>query len=129
MKGIANLLNFIKTGLKLSARVIIHKKAPKHLSLVLNSLYREGYIQSYKYDKNKNTFVIFLRYTRQGKTTLKHVRIFSQKESLLTVFKLKHLWLFSRGTGGLFISTKRGVLSHREALNQGVGGQALFYIS
>lgn len=92
-------------------------------------LFDEGYIKAFEeiQDDNQGIIRITLKYTEKGKKVisgLKRIskpglRIYASKDELPRVLN---------GLGIALISTSKGVMTDKEARNQGVGGEVLAYI-
>ena len=92
-------------------------------------LFNEGYIKSYEIINNDNqgTIRITLKYDEKGKKViagLKRIskpglRIYAAKEELPKVLN---------GLGIALISTSKGVMTDKQARQEGVGGEVLAYV-
>jgi small subunit ribosomal protein S8 len=87
---------------------------------VLHILYREGLIRGYTYNKYKTT--IYIKFT--GSTTkpvIKHIQAISTSGKPIYV-TVKALAKLAHANEVFIISTQKGILTLKEALQQKVGG-------
>ena len=122
------LINFLlklKNASQLKKEFVIIKYT-KSCEIILKDLYIEGFVQSYKIIKNKNQFYFFiiLRFF-QNKSTLKTIKIVSNKKSALSLLDLISL---KNKNSILFLSTNKGLLTTLNCKKYKAGGNPLFYI-
>ncbi len=86
---------------------------------VLELAKREGYIASYKTEGNHVEIAFQLHECKTIKPRF-HVTVEE-------IEKYMRRYLPSRHLGMLVISTSKGLLTHREALDQGIGGSLIAY--
>lgn len=95
---------------------------------ILDILKRENYIDNYKLieDKKQGILRIYLKYTgnKSAIRTIKRVsrpglRIYVKRDKVPSVL---------RGRGIAIISTSKGILTNKEAKEQGVGGEVIGYV-
>ncbi len=122
---LGDLLTRIRNGQ--SARLsAISSPSSKHRISVLELLKREGYIRDFsvtKKDNGANELSVELKYA-EGQPAIKEIsrvsrpgrRVYSKVTEVPRVYN---------GLGISILSTPRGVLSDREALEQNVGGELL----
>ena len=111
---------------KLSIIKIRHSK--KSLE-ILSILLKEGYIRGYFLGTDKDSKIIFilLKYIDDYNfLTLKNVSLVKQRE-YLCIKRLKSLSIPFNNL--LILSTKKGILSHVDAINLNVGGFVVLSIS
>lgn len=120
----------IKNGYRSNLKNILAIKSKKNL-LILNVLYLEGFIKGYNIDLvDSKKINILLKYTLEGKSSLKDIKIISKSGSRIYV-KVDDLWqlILSEGLGCFILSTSsRGVITLKEALKYKVGGELLCYV-
>jgi len=90
--------------------------------LILELLYSQGIIQSYKLDKKISKIYVVLRYY-QNKSVLQYLKIFSNFSQHLT---LKELSRFFNKKFVLFLSTNKGLLTSLNCKKYHVSGKLLF---
>ena len=96
---------------------------------IADILFKEGYIKSYEEisDDAQGMIRITLKYDEKGKKVisgLKRIskpglRVYASKDELPTVLN---------GLGIALISTSKGIMTDKEARNNGIGGEVLAYI-
>ena len=96
---------------------------------IANILFEEGYIKSVEEIKNDNqgTIRITLKYDEKGNRVisgLKRIskpglRVYAEKENLPKVLN---------GLGVAIVTTSKGIMTDKEARQQGVGGEVLAYV-
>jgi small subunit ribosomal protein S8 len=96
---------------------------------VLDVLKKEGFILDYKVEPindYKYDFVVYLKYYK-GKSVINDIvkiskpgrRIYASYDNIPLVFK---------GIGATIVSTSKGVMSHKQAYKEKVGGEVIAYI-
>jgi ribosomal protein S8 len=96
---------------------------------ILSILLKEGYIRGYFLGTDKNHKIIFilLKYVDDSNfLELKSVNLVKQRE-YLSIKRLKNLSISFKNL--LILSTKKGILSHIDAISLNVGGFIVFNIS
>ncbi len=102
--------------------------ASKMLKSILEILKKEDYIDNFKLieDKKQGILRIYLKYLA-GKSAIRHLERVSRPGLRLYV-KHKKVPLVLRGRGLAIISTPKGIITDREAREQGLGGEVIAYI-
>jgi small subunit ribosomal protein S8 len=92
-------------------------------------LLENNYIRTVDYieDEIQGILRIRLRYTPEGKSVIKGIRRLS-KPGLRTFMGKKELHKGSRKLGTVVLSTSSGLMTDKDAVTRGVGGEALFRI-
>lgn len=122
---LADLLTRIRNGqaARLSA---VTSPASKLRSNVLDVLKREGYIRDYSMSKaedGKNELTVELKYS-EGQPAIREIaRVSSPGRRVYS--KIKQVPRVYNGLGITILSTPRGVMSDKEALEANVGGELL----
>lgn len=107
-----NLIASIKNGLLAKKAYIYFKKTPS-CEAILNILWNEGFILSYKMlSTEPNTLKIFLKYQNK-KPALSSIKVIS-KPSLRIYYSIKQLWKLDSTKGIILLSTNRGIMSLNE---------------
>jgi len=122
---LGDLLTRIRNGqtARLSA---VSSPASKHRIDVLEVLKREGYIRDYsvtKKDSGADEVSVELKYA-EGQPVIKEIARIS-KPGRRVYSKVTEVPRFYNGLGISILSTPRGVLSDKEALEANVGGELL----
>ena len=122
---LGDLLTRIRNGQ--SARLsAVSSPASKHRISVLEVLKREGFIRDYSIIKNDNgsaELSVELKYS-EGQPVIKEISRIS-KPGRRVYSKVTEVPRFYNGLGISILSTPRGVLSDKEALEANVGGELL----
>jgi len=102
--------------------------ASRTLKSILEILKKEDYIDNFKFieDKRQGILRIYLKYLA-GKSAIRNLKRVS-RSSLRLYVKHKKVPVVLRGRGLAIISTSKGILTDREAREQGLGGEVLAYI-
>jgi small subunit ribosomal protein S8 len=92
-------------------------------------LLENNFIRSVDYieDEIQGILRIRLRYTPEGKSVIKGIQRIS-RPGLRSFMGKKELMRGSRKLGTVVLSTSSGLMTDRDAITQGVGGEALFRI-
>ena len=122
---LGDLLTRIRNGQ--SARLsAVSSPASKHRISVLEVLKREGYIRDYSVSKKDNgasDLTVELKYS-EGQPVIKEISRIS-RPGRRVYSKVTEVPRFYNGLGISILSTPRGVLSDKEALEANVGGELL----
>ncbi|QCI26120.1 30S ribosomal protein S8 [Buchnera aphidicola] len=96
---------------------------------IANVLKKEGYIVDYivKKKKNKSMLNIFLKYFN-GKSVIDVIKRIS-KPSVRVYKKKKNLPVVMDGLGIAILSTSKGVISNKQAIKIGIGGEVICIVS
>lgn len=92
-------------------------------------LKREGYIEDFKYEKNKNgdKLTLTLKYGEKKERVITGLKRIS-KSGLRVYAKVDEIPRVLNGLGIAIISTSEGLMTDKEARNKGLGGEVLAYI-
>ncbi|MGX7108759.1 30S ribosomal protein S8 [Facklamia miroungae] len=92
-------------------------------------LKREGFIKNFEIteDNKQNEITIFLKYGRNQEKVITGIKRIS-KPGLRIYAKSEDIPKVLNGLGIAIISTSNGVVTDKEARQQGVGGEVLAYI-
>ncbi|RVW04399.1 30S ribosomal protein S8 [Rhodococcus spongiicola] len=103
-----------------------HSKIKSNIAEILK---REGYIADYRSEDAEvgKTLIVDLKYGPSRERSLAGVRRVS-KPGLRVYAKSTNLPKVLGGLGVAIISTSSGLLTDRQAANQGVGGEVLAYV-
>ena len=126
--SIADFLTRIRNGAKAKhRRVDIPSSAMK--IRIAEALKRMNYLRSFDFveDGKQGILVVKLRYTPDSKSVISGLERIS-KPGLRIYYDKDKLAAGSRRMGTIVLSTSRGVMTDKEALEAGVGGEALFRV-
>lgn len=129
MKKISNLVSQLQNGQR-SNLFEIEVENNSFILSVLNCLFEEGYIRGYQYDFNNMKKVkVLLKYDTKGFPVIKYIKILS-KSSHVKYLNVKLLSQINDKyfPGDVILTTSKGILTHKKALQQNVGGQMLIKI-
>ncbi|MCX8194183.1 MAG: 30S ribosomal protein S8 [Candidatus Pacearchaeota archaeon] len=114
-----DLVNCKKAGKKETAAVPVSK-----LMLdVLKIMKENGYIQDYRVEEEKFKKVI-IKIGKLNKCKAIKPRFFVQKDEFEKYIKR---FLPARNLGILIVSTNKGLMTHKEAIEKGIGGSLIAY--
>lgn len=96
---------------------------------IADILFKEGYIKSFEEIDNENQGIIriVLKYDESGKKVIAGLKRIS-KPGLRVYAAKDELPKVLNGLGIALISTSKGIMTDRQARNEGVGGEVLAYI-
>ncbi|MCX7991779.1 MAG: 30S ribosomal protein S8 [Proteobacteria bacterium] len=125
MDVIADMLTIIRNGCKARKNEVVvpHSKLKEN---ILEVMKREGFIPSYEVVKigNHNYLKIFLGYDNKRKPIINNIvriskpgrRIYTEKDEIVPV---------RRGLGVSILSTSKGLMTDKEAIEKNVGGEVI----
>lgn len=90
---------------------------------ILNVLQQEGYIEAYKHMEEARTIKIALKYYKKLPVISKITRI--SKPSRRVYVKAKNIKTVRNGLGIAIISTPKGLMTDRTAIDNNLGGELL----
>lgn len=125
-----NMLNNIKNGQKSKKAFILQKKTSSQI-LMLNELWKEGFILGYKIinlKKKLQYLKIFLKYYSSKNLPVINSIITFTKPGKKAYCSVKNLWKLNSHIGVIFVSTNKGILKSNECKRLGVGGELLCLI-
>lgn len=113
-----------------TAKKIVCEVASSNIKLrIVKLLKLEGYILNYKLitDNKQNVIKIALRYRDDGRGVINEIERIS-KCSLRRYTSYKDLGKWNGGIGRVILSTPKGIMTDKLALENKVGGELLFKI-
>jgi len=127
---IADYLTRIRNAIRANHRIvdIPSSKIKKEITKIL---YDKGYIQSYKFEDDKNIqglIRIALKYNPLTKASAIVSLERASKPGLRKYAKASELPRVINGLGVAIISTSKGLLTDKEARDQHIGGEVLCYV-
>ncbi|MBW3468839.1 30S ribosomal protein S8 [Arthrospiribacter ruber] len=126
---IADYLTRLRNAIKASHR-IVEIPASNIKKEITKVLHDKGYIQNYKFDENgpQGTIKIALKYNPSTKQNAIVSLSRISKPGLRKYVKHEELPRVINGLGIAIISTSKGIMTDKEARNEGVGGEVLCYV-
>ncbi len=102
--------------------------ASKMNSAIVEIFKREGYVENIKHidDKKQGILRIYLKYKNKKSAIIGLKRV--SKPSLRVYVEHDKIPRVLRGRGLAIVSTSKGILTDKEARQQGVGGEVVGYI-
>ena len=119
-----NLVSNLNICLKKN-KVVLLEKESKFVKKLLDAFWNAKIIVGYQI-LNQGFIKIFLKYKYWGKPLIKKISIISKpgKRVYKRIYELKKI----QGNSLLFLNTSKGILSHKVALYNKIGGEALVKI-
>ncbi|NVJ87734.1 MAG: 30S ribosomal protein S8 [Algoriphagus sp.] len=126
---IADYLTRLRNAIKASHR-IVEIPASNIKKEITKVLHDKGYIQNYKFEDNgpQGTIKIALKYNPVTKQNAIVSLTRVSKPGLRKYAKHDELPRVINGLGVAIISTSKGVMTDKEARNEGIGGEVLCYV-
>lgn len=122
------MVTSIKNGQMAKKNVIITPKKNSCESF-LKILWDEGFISGYRISlQNHNSLEIFLKYTKNGKPTIKTLNFLS-KPSKKVYYSSKQIWKLDSSKMFIIFSTNRGLKSLGECKKDKIGGELFLIIN
>jgi small subunit ribosomal protein S8 len=126
MSMIANALSNILNHERRGKEICIIKPTSNLLKEVLRIMKEKGYVGDYEYIDNKRGGIIKLKLVGKiNKAGEIRPRFFCKKHEFE---KYEKRYLPARGFGILIVSTSKGVMTHEEAKQAGIGGRLIAYV-
>ena len=122
--NMSNLISALNNSIKANKTSILYPASNQILQF-LEVLNQHRFINGYTRLSHKQVKIYF-GYSLQGSPVLKLKAI--SKPSTPVYLKCKDLWKFDKNLSILILTTSKGIISHKQALIQGIGGQVLAYI-
>jgi small subunit ribosomal protein S8 len=119
---IADALNMIKNAKKAGKENIEIKKISNLLIEILKIMKQKNAIKKYKINLKEKSVEITLGDVSECKAIKPRFTV--QKDK---IEKYERRYLPARGIGTLVISTNKGLITHEEALTEGIGGCLIAY--
>ena len=109
---------------------IVDIPASKLKKRMTEILYNQGYILKYKFedDSKQGVIKIALKYDPQTKAPAIHTLERISRPGLRVYARKTEIPRVLGGLGIVVLSTSEGVMSGRQALRQGLGGEVLAYV-
>lgn len=122
------MVTSIKNG-QMAKKNVILTPQKNNCESFLKILWDEGLISGYRiFFHNYNSLEIFLKYTKNGKPTIKTLNFLS-KPSQKVYYSSKQIWKLDSSRMFLIFSTNLGLKSLNECKKHKIGGELLFIIN
>lgn len=126
MDPLANALNHISNCEGVGKSVAYVKPASKLIGRVLNVMQDHGYIGNFEYIEDGRAGIYKIELIGQiNKCGAVKPRYAVKKQDFE---KFEKRYLPAKGFGLLIVSTPKGLMTHDEAKNQGLGGRLISYV-
>ena len=124
---IADVFTIIRNAI-LIKRDAVDVPASSNIKEIMGILKKNEYIDNFKLieDKKQGLVRVYLKYVA-GKSAIRNIRRVS-KPGLRVYVKGKKVPSVLRGRGIAIVSTSKGVITDKEAREQGVGGEVIGYV-
>jgi small subunit ribosomal protein S8 len=122
---IADLLTRIRNA-QMAGHPSVILPASKMKVRVLQVFLNEGYISRFENfeEDNRQMIKVYLKYSKHGEPVFKELKRLSKSGQRVYVAK-NDIPVYKGGLGTVLISTSEGVLTGREAIEKGVGGELI----
>lgn len=122
MDIIADALNQIKNAKNARKDKIVIRKSSKFLLKIFDIMEQKKYINSYKYNPESHSVEVSIGDVSECKAI--KPRHYVNKDEVLKYVKR---YLPARDYGVIVISTNKGLMTHEEVLEKGLGGSLIAY--
>jgi small subunit ribosomal protein S8 len=125
---IADQLTVIRNAIQVGKKDVIVKRSGT-LEGIIEIAKREGFIENYKVieDNKQGKIKVYLKYLDDGTPVMENLKKIS-KSGRRTYISAKDVASVMGGVGMAIYSTSKGLLTDKEAREQGVGGELLCQI-
>ena len=125
---IADLLTRIRNANQMRYNEVVIPSSNMKLEIV-KILEREGFITSYKIEKNEvqDNIIVTLKYGKNKERVISGLKRIS-KPGLRVYAKAEEIPTVLNGLGIAIVSTSKGVMTGKEARKENLGGEVLAYI-
>jgi len=127
---IADYLTRIRNAIKANHR-IVEIPASNLKKGITKILFEKGYILNYKFEDNDKSGIIKIALKYHPSTKIPAINSIQRvsRPGLRRYCNHNELPRVMNGLGIAIISTSRGLITDKEARNQGVGGEVICYVS
>ena len=125
---IADQLTVIRNAIRVSKKTVIIKRSSV-LESIISIAKREGFIEDYKVieDNKQGLIKVYLKYLDDGTSVIEDLKRISTP-GLKQYVPAKKIRSVMGGVGMAIYSTSKGMLTDKEAIEQGVGGELICQI-
>lgn len=126
-----NVISNLKNSSFQKSSLVVNK-SNVYSNKILRVLRKFGYILSFKTYRNKNNVLmteVFIKYSSNGKTSIKSVFFLTKPAKSLWVSYnelLKAQSILEHGV--LFVENNFGIIPHKESIAKKIGGRLLFVV-
>lgn len=126
--SIADLLTRIRNANQMRYNEVVIPSSKMKLEIV-KILEREGFIASYKLEKNEvqDNIIVTLKYGKNKERVISGLKRIS-KPGLRVYAKAEEIPTVLNGLGIAIVSTSKGVMTGKEARKENLGGEVLAYV-
>ncbi|MCW1300910.1 MAG: 30S ribosomal protein S8 [Candidatus Nanoarchaeia archaeon] len=126
MDPLADLLNEIKIADRIGKREVEFKPASKLIQSILTIMKEHKYIEDFEVINDERGGVVKVKLRgRINNCNVIKPRYFCKLDEFE---KYEKRYLLSRDFGILIVSTSKGIMTHREAKEKGIGGVLVAYV-
>ncbi len=124
---IADVFTIMRNAIILK-RDVVDLPASNNIKSIVNILKDNEYIDNFKLieDKKQGVIRVYLKYSA-GKSAIRNLKRIS-KPGLRVYVPSKKLPSVLRGKGLAIVSTSKGVITDKQAREQGIGGEVVGYV-
>ena len=119
---IADALNMIRNAKKAKKEIVEVKRISKLLIEVLKIMKQEGAVKKYKIDSEDKSLTVTLGEVNDCKSIKPRFTCSADQ-----IEKYRRRYLPARDVGTLIISTNKGLMTNKEAQEEGIGGCLIAY--
>ena len=125
---IADMITRIRNAIRIE-RTFVDIPASKAKTGIADVLQREGFIWDFEIIEQspQNVLRVHLKYGPNGERVIQRIERIS-RPGCRVYTRVKDVAVVLQGLGISILSTNQGMLSNREAVKQGVGGEILFQV-
>ena len=125
---IADLLTRIRNANQMRYNEVVIPSSNMKLEII-KILEREGFIASYKIEKNEvqDNIIVTLKYGKNKERVISGLKRIS-KPGLRVYAKAEEIPTVLNGLGIAILSTSKGVMTGKEASKENLGGEVLAYV-
>ncbi len=119
---VADALNMIKNAKKAGKEDVEIKRISNLLIEILKIMKQKNFIKKYKINPKEKSVEITIGNISECKAIKPRFTV--QKDQ---IEKYERRYLPARGIGTIIVSTNKGLMTHEEALSEGIGGSLIAY--
>ncbi len=122
---IADQITVIRNAIRVGKKTVIIKRSGT-LERIMEIIKREGLIENYKTieDNKQGQIKVYLKYLDDGRPVMENLKRIS-RPGLRKYVPAKNVKNVMGGVGVAILSTSKGLLTDKEARQQGLGGELI----